>query len=60
MFCRKKNNHMDCVYCIVLTAIAVGTLAIFMTQTRKGKSITKKACHLADEAKELVKDELGM
>lgn len=59
MFCRKKN-HMDCVYCVLLTALTIGAVAFFMTKTKKGKCITKKACHLAGEVEDLVKDELGM
>lgn len=58
MFCRKKS-HMDCVCCIVLTAVAIGAVALFMTQTKKGKCITKKACRLAGEVEDLVKDELA-
>jgi len=57
MGCRRRcHTTLSCH--IAGIAVAIG-LACFMTKTKKGKKLTKKAKRIAGEVEDLVRDELA-
>ena len=54
----KKNCHIA-LYCHAAGIALVIGLACFLTKTKKGRKLSKKARRIAGEVEDLVKEELG-
>ena len=54
----KRNCHVTLTCHVIGIAAAIG-VACFLTKTKKGKKITRRARRIAGEVEDLVKDELG-
>ena len=50
---------MGGVCCVMVVAAMVGGVVLFMTKTKKGRRITKKARRIAGEVEDIVRDELA-
>ena len=55
-----KRRHHTTLYCHLAGIAATIGLACFMTKTKKGRKLTKKAKRIAGEVEDLVRDELSM
>ena len=58
MSCRRKGRAVFCGH--LLGILSLIGLIIFITKTKKGRKISKKARHIAGEVEEIIKDELNM
>ena len=58
MRCRKRGRAIFCGH--LLGVLSLIGLIIFITKTKKGRKISKKARRIAGEVEDIVKDELGM
>lgn len=56
---RRRNCH-TALYCHIAGIAAVIGIVCFMTKTKKGRKLTKKAKRIAGEVEDLVRDELSM
>ena len=57
MRCKKKGHMTLCCHAVGIAA-AIG-LACFLTKTKKGRRLTRRARRIAGEVENIVKDELG-
>ena len=57
MRCKRKGHMTLCAHAVAIAAV-IG-LACFLTKTKKGRRLTRRARRIAGEVEELVKDELG-
>lgn len=57
MRCRRKSRACLCGHLIMIAA-TVGVI-LFITKTKKGRKLSKKARRIAGEVEDIVKDELG-
>ena len=58
MCCKKRGRAVFCGHLIGVLAL-IGVI-IFITKTKKGRQISKKARHIAGEVEDIIKDELKM
>lgn len=57
MRCKRKCHAT--LWCHVIGIAATVGIACFLTKTKKGRKLTRRARRIAGEVEELVKDELG-
>lgn len=58
MCCKRHGRRVF--FCHLIGVLTLIGVIIFITKTKKGRQISKKARHIAGEVEDIIKDELNM